>query len=192
MTKPTFTSEALAQAADLLKCTVPHIQTVADVESAGGGFFPDGSPKTLFEGHIFHKYTAGKYAATHPTLCYRKWTREYYGRNWRQEVERREAAIELDRKAALLSMSWGAFQIMGFNYTLAGFKNVQSFVNAMFKDQDEHLLAFTHVMLEFGLDDELRNCDWARFARRYNGPGWQKNDYAGRLARAYSHYEAFA
>ena len=30
--------------------------------------------------------------------------------------------------------------------------------------------------------------DWATFARRYNGPGYAKNDYDGKLQRAYDRF----
>lgn len=166
-------------------CEVACIRAVAEVESRGGGFDPEGFPKTLFEGHWFYKLTKGAHASTHPTLCYPKWTKQYYGKSWREEKERLNQAIQLDREAALMSASWGVFQIMGFNHGVCGYKNVQEFVNAMCRDENAHLEAFTNYVINSGLADELRAKDWDRFAYQYNGPEYKKNDYGGKLRRAY-------
>src|ERR1044071_2977670 len=56
------------QAAELLHCGIDAIKAVAQVESAGGGFLPDGRPKILFERHKFHQFTGGAFAAKHPDL----------------------------------------------------------------------------------------------------------------------------
>ena len=49
-------------------CSIAAIRAVAEVESAGAGFDSKGQPKTLFEGHLFYRYTKGKFATTHPPL----------------------------------------------------------------------------------------------------------------------------
>lgn len=38
--------------------------------------------------------------------------------------------MSIHREAALHSTSWGAFQIMGFNFALYGFHSVEDFVAA--------------------------------------------------------------
>ena len=103
--------------AALIGCDVEAVMAVAAVESSGGGFDPEGFPKTLFEGHWFHKLTNGKYSADYPTLSYPKWTKQFYGKTWQEEKARLAQAMTLDRQAAMLSSSWGMFQIMGFNFT---------------------------------------------------------------------------
>ncbi len=65
-------------AAKQLKCDVAAIKAVAEVESNGNGFLTDGKVKMLFEGHIFHRYTDGKFDAKHPTISYPRWTRAFY------------------------------------------------------------------------------------------------------------------
>jgi hypothetical protein len=158
---------------------------VATVESSGGGFDPEGFPKTLFEGHWFHKLTNGKYSEAYPTLSYPKWTKQYYGKTWKEEKARLQQAMALDRNAAMMSTSWGMFQIMGFNFGKCGFKTVQQFVNAMCKDENTQLAVFTQFIILSGLADEMIDKRWADFARLYNGPAYAQNKYDVKLANAY-------
>lgn len=181
----TITQEGFEAAAAEIGCEVEAIMAVAKVESRGSGFDPEGFPITLFEGHWFHRYTKGRFADEYPTLSYPKWTRQFYGRSWAEEKERLAQAMELDRTSAMLSASWGMFQIMGFNFSRCGFKTVQQFVNAMCKDEDTQLLIFTNYVINSGLDDELRDCRWADFARLYNGPEYAMNHYDTKLEAAY-------
>lgn len=176
--------------AQKLGCDVATIQAVASVESSGGGFNPDGSPKTLFEGHLFYKFTNGKFAKSHPTLCYQKWTRQFYGKTWQQEKARLEAACKLDREAALKATSWGLFQVCGFNHTLCDCSTVQEFINKIFKDENSQLELFTSFVINSGLADELREHRWADFARKYNGPAYAQNKYDTKLAAAYAKFSS--
>lgn len=176
-------------AAKRLRCDVAAVRAVCEVEAPKGGFFPDGTPATLFEGHKFHAFTGGRFSATHPAISYESWTREHYG-NWQREKERLAEAIALDRDAALKSASWGKFQIMGFNHAAAGFQRLQDFVNAMYDSEGAQLQAFVEFVLHEKLDDEMRERRWADFARRYNGPGYRANRYDTKLAAAYARHAA--
>lgn len=184
-----LTREDFIDDAAQIGCEVEAIMAVAAVESRGGGFDPEGFPKTLFEGHWFHKLTKGKYDQTHPHLSYPRWTRKWYGKSWREEKERLAEAVQLDRNAALQSASWGMFQIMGFNHGRCGFKTVQQFVNAMCRDENTQLEVFTMYIINSGLADELRDRRWADFARLYNGPSYHINKYDIKLATAYEKYK---
>jgi hypothetical protein len=177
------------RAANRLHCDVAAIRAVCEVEAPKGGFFPDGTPTTLFEGHKFHAFTDGRFSAEHPGISYESWTREHYG-NWEREKERLAEAIALDREAALKSASWGRFQIMGFNHAAAGFRTVQKFVNAMYESEAAQLDAFVNFVLHEKLDDELRERRWAAFSRKYNGPGFRANRYDEKLAAAFNRYSA--
>lgn len=181
-----ITLEMCEDDAEKLGCSVHAVYAVAQVESRGGGFNPDGTPKTLFEGHWFHKYTKGAYAAAYPSISYPKWTKQFYGKTWQQEQERLKTALSLNATAARMSTSWGAFQIMGFNFSVCGYTSVDTFVEDMHKDENAHLQAFTGYVLGTGLAKHLAALDWDKFAYFYNGPEYQKNDYAGKLARAYA------
>lgn len=184
--KEKLTSTDFENAAGILGCDIPSIKAVAQVESGkGGGFCPDDFPTTLFEGHIFYRYVGLSYAVTYPTICYERWTTKFYGKTWQEERGRLESAIGLNRNAALMSASWGRFQIMGFNFGICGCVTIQQFVNRMCRSERDQLDLFCEYIIHNGLSDELRDHRWDDFAFRYNGPAYQKNDYAGKLARAY-------
>ena len=181
-----FKKQDFVDDAALIGCEVEAVMAVAAVESSGGGFDPEGFPKTLFEGHWFHKLTNGKYSASHPSISYPRWTKQFYGKTWQAEKARLAEATTLDRNAALMSASWGMFQIMGFNHAKCGFKTVQQFVTAMCKSEDSQLFVFSQYIVNSGLADELRDKRWADFARLYNGPEYAKNKYDIKLAKAYA------
>lgn len=174
----------LTAAASGLGCDVAALQAVAEVESAGAGLLADGRPKILFEAHIFGQRTRHRFTASHPALSTRTWDRRLYQGGVR-EWERLEAAIRLDRRAALESASWGAFQIMGFNFAACGFADVEEMVAAM-QSESGQLQAFARFI---GSQPSLRRAlqahDWTAFARAYNGPG-QVPVYAARIGDAWS------
>ena len=181
-------------AAKLLKCDVAAIKAVAEVESSGDGFLTDGRVKILFEGHQFYKFTKGAYAVSHPTICYRKWTKQFYTKGPNADVRgageltRLAEAMSLNSNAALMSASYGKFQIMGFNFGVSGFVTVDDFYNAMQVSEAEHLMAFCNYIKGNSIDDELRSHNWAGFAFRYNGAEYKKNQYDTKLAKAHKKY----
>lgn len=170
-------------AAKMLNCEVAAIKAVAEVESAGGGFLANGKPKILFERHYFHRLTGGKYSAKYPDIS-NKSTGGYTS----NEHARLEKAAKLDRNAALQSASWGKFQIMGAHWKALGYTSLQEFVNAMYANETEHLMAFVKFVKVNGLSDELQRKDWAGFARGYNGSGFAKNAYDKKMLAAYKKY----
>jgi hypothetical protein len=184
-----LTDADYARAALLLGCNPAAIRAVAEVEAPGSGFLPDGRPKILFEAHHFSRLTAHRFDADHPSISSRVWDRTLY-RGGAAEHDRLARAAELDREAALLSCSWGKFQIMASNYKKAGFTSLQAFVNAMYRSEAEHLTAFCHFVKNMGLDDELRRLDWAPFARVFNGPKYAEHRYDERLAQAFTFFDS--
>lgn len=189
-----LTEDDYVAAAKLLKCDVAAIKAVAEVESSGNGFLSDGRLKILFEGHQFYKFTKGEFAVSHPTICYKKWTTQFYTKGANADIRgagelaRLEQAMALNRTAALMSASYGKFQIMGFNFAVAGFTNVEDFYNAMQISEGEQLSAFCNYIKNNAIDDELRSHNWAGFAFRYNGAGYRKNQYDTKLAKAHKKY----
>jgi hypothetical protein len=183
--KPTLVESDFEEAAGALGCDVAAIKAVAEVESAGGGFNADDSLKILFEGHIFHKYTQGRFDVAHPTLSYPVWTRVHYGKDQFAEHCRLKAAVELDPVAALMSTSFGKFQIMGFNFPMCGFASVDEFVHSLSLGEHEHLAAFVEFIEHRGMADELREHRWADFARLYNGPRFAENAYHTKMEAAF-------
>ncbi|WP_423146379.1 N-acetylmuramidase family protein [Rubrolithibacter danxiaensis] len=182
-----ITEEMFHDVAQSIDCDVAAIKAVSEVESSGSGFLKSGKVRVLFEGHVFHKYTHGKYDKSHPTLSYPKWTSKYYVRG-EAEYHRFSEAFRLDKTAAMFSCSWGRFQIMGFNFSLCGFKKVGDFVDFLKVDEKNHLEAFCRYVQSVYLGDELREHRWKDFARKYNGPLYEKNQYDKKLLAAYLKY----
>ncbi|WP_202922290.1 N-acetylmuramidase domain-containing protein [Pseudoxanthomonas koreensis] len=180
------------QLATRLQVEEAALRAVAEVESSGGGFLPvpDARPRILFEGHVFHRLTAGRYGASHPGLSHPKWDRSKYSGSLAGEWKRLDKAAELDPAAAMQAASWGAFQIMGFNYALCGHDSVGRFVEAHASGAEGQLEAFANLLGRPGspLLPALRRRDWARFARLYNGPAYARNDYDSKLAEAYARH----
>mgnify|MGYP002783554467 FL=1 len=175
------------QAANLLNLEVAVIRAVVEVEAAGSGFLPDGRPKILFERHWFFKLTPLPVSQTRSDLSNPK-PGGYLGgiREWYRLNE----ALNLDRIPAIKSASWGLGQVMGFNYKLAGYSDVEEFVNAMHISEGKHLQAMMNFIKSQNLDKALRSRDWVAFARGYNGPAFARNQYDKKLAAAYAKYAA--
>jgi hypothetical protein len=182
-------------AADRLGVDLATVKAIAEVESAGDGFFPDGNVKTLFEGHHFYRLTKGKFADSHPDLCFPKWDRTSYGKTWQAERARFERAWGLDPDAALKSCSWGRFQIMGFNHKACGFAYVTAFADAMLTEIGQLMAFVAFVRSNPKLLAAAQARDWDDFARIYNGPGYaapagRDNDYDVKLERAHKRHAA--
>ena len=184
-----LTDQDYINAAKELGCEVAVIKAVAFVESGGySGFMKDGkTPKILFEGHWFHKLTKGIFTNyKNRDISYPRWVKTFYKFNQHNRLQK---AVALNRDAALKSASWGKFQVMGFNYKIVGHPTLQSFVNAMYKSEREHLKAFVVFVKHRRIDDELRRKYWAGFAYIYNGAGFAKNNYDGKMKKAYEYYK---
>jgi N-acetylmuramidase/Putative peptidoglycan binding domain len=172
-----MSSEGLASVAGMLGVFAPEVWTVLAVETSGCGFLPDRRPQILYERHFFHRLTGGRFDdgdISDPAPG-------GYGPGGAHQYDRLAAAIQLDRTAALKSASWGIGQIMGNNFAMAGFTDVESMVAAMSESEDRQLTAVGNFLTASKLDLPLRAHDWASFARGYNGPNFAINHYDSRL-----------
>lgn len=185
MSNRTLTNEDFCAAADELGCSVAAIKAVAYVESAKSGFLPSGRVVILFERHHFSRLTRRRFDLTHPQISNRK-PGGYYGGE--KEYQRFNQAFKLDPVAAMMSASWGKFQIMGFNHAVCGYKNVHDFVDAMKTGERAQLLAFCEFVKTNRLDDDLQRLDWAGFARGYNGKNYRINRYDIQMREAYARF----
>lgn len=183
-------------AAATLRVPVAAIRAFAEVESRGLGFLPDDRPAVLFERHVFRRQLIAHGAKvafisdldkSRPDICNQ--TPGGYGSS-AKEWERLDAAVQIQRAAALESASYGAFQIMGFNWKRCGYASVQEMVNAMFKSSVAHLDSFVRfIQSDPKLLKALRAQDWVACARLYNGSNYSINKYDERLAKAFERYE---
>lgn len=171
---------AYAAAAKAIGCDLAAIRAVFDVEASGRFLDEGGGPVRRFEPHHF--------------------PREHWGRlnfnptgqaPWRASLalstpRRRamyDAAYAIDAEAAAKASSWGAPQIMGFNHAAAGYRNATS-MRLAFADPVKQIEAFANLIIEWGIDGDVRAHNWLGVAARYNGPG-QAAEYARRLESAY-------
>src|SRR3974390_691144 len=172
-----LSSAGLASVAMSLGVFAPEVWTVLGVETSGCGFLPDRRPQILYERHIFHSLTGGQFDdgnISDPTPG-------GYGAAGAHQYERLSAAINLDSEAALKSTSWGIGQVMGMNFAIAGFPDVDSMVAEMSRSEDQQLAAVGAFLIAKELHLSLRAHDWTTFARGYNGPNYAINHYDSRL-----------
>jgi peptidoglycan hydrolase-like protein with peptidoglycan-binding domain len=74
---------------------------------------------------------------------------------------------------------------MGFNATLAGFRDAEDMVAQMMRSENEQILGMVRFMRASGMHTALQRRNWAEFARRYNGEGYRTNRYDNKLATAH-------
>ena len=186
-----LTEQNFERAAAQLKVPVKRVKAVTTVESPKGGFDSTGQPWILFEAHKFSKHTNGIYDQQYPDIIRRTWVPGLNSKGPNADVrnagehKRLQQAVALNRNAALMSASWGGFQILGENYRLCGFDTVQDFVNAMYAGEEGQLDAFVEfVARQPHLLRPMQNGDAAGFAKGYNGPAYATNKYDRKLLDA--------
>lgn len=107
---------------------IPELLAVLAVKSRNCEFLPDHRPISVFERHIFHKLSRGRFSEHHPGI--RNPVSGGYA-NLAKEYPWLEKAITFDRDLALYSASWEAGQLMGFNHASADFADAQTMGSAM-------------------------------------------------------------
>jgi hypothetical protein len=164
----------------ILNVEEASLWAVIAVETRGFGFLPDRRPKILFERHIFHRLTQGRFTPTHPDISnpraggYARAAGEY---------DRLQRASQLTETAALESASWGLGQVMGFNAKKAGFSSVEAMVTAMIAGEGAQLqAAATFIKANSPLLAAFRAGDWVKFAFYYNGSNYKSNHYDAHLS----------
>jgi len=138
-----LSSDGLADVATSLGVHAPEIWAVLSVETRGCGYLPDRRPQILYERHIFHRLTNGKFDSSDISNA----SPSGYGATGAHQYDRLAAAIEKNRTAALQSASWGLGQIMGKNSAAAGFRNVEDMVTAMSDSEDAQLAAMARFLV---------------------------------------------
>ena len=193
----------LEAASERLGVHVAVIQAVNEVESRGAGFLPDGRPVILFERHIMRRRLkaawdlSGRHDAEAALAeLEARWPAVinlvpggYVG--GAAEHQRLALARQIDESCALESASWGLFQVMGFHWERLGYASAQDFAASLSSRESEQLEAFVRfIEADPDLLRALRARRWAAFAKRYNGPDYERNLYDIKLARAFARYSA--
>ena len=185
-------AERLLIAKSLGDVNTKRIRAVAQVESAGSGWFDSGLPKILYERHYFHKFV--KKTITWVTGFISNPSSGGYtvdadkngiNDNW----DKLAAAVCIDPYGALQSVSIGSFQVMGRWYKDCGYKHPIDMLWAARNSEYEHwkmLAGFIKAnnLTKAFLAISTNANDNVRFVEAYNGPAWRKNDYANKLAKA--------
>lgn len=173
-----------AEITDRLGVKAAELWAVIDVETYGYGFIADRRPLILYERHIFSRLTKREFDKADPDISNKK--PGGYGKGGAHQFDRLNKALGLNRTEALKSASWGIGQVMGMNFKIAGFGDVEEMVSQMVAAEDNQLNAMANFIIVNKIDKAMRQHDWATFARVYNGKNYAINKYDTRLAAAYN------
>lgn len=179
---PAVTDSDIKEFAARLNCTEKQIRAVAKVESAGAGFDSAGRPKMLFERHIFHRETSGRWSVT-------SFSNPSGGGYSENSWEKLQDACAKDPDAAFSACSWGKFQVMGMHWQKLGYDSPYQLARSTVDTERAHYELLARYIERFGLVDALRKLstnpeDCRAFAKAYNGPGYEKFSYHTKLASA--------
>ncbi|MFW2037785.1 N-acetylmuramidase domain-containing protein [Acinetobacter ursingii] len=190
-------------AAARLKVSELAIRVFGAVEGRGVGYLKNGKPKILFERHRMYAYLrlkkgsvfANKMAVERPNIVNKK-SGGYQGNE--AEYVRLELAKQIDVESALMSASWGQFQIMGENWKELGYTSAQDFVDQQFASESYQLEAFIRFIewktgiidgKKVALIDALRAENWDAVFTLYNGPNYKKLGYQAKFQKEWDHLE---
>ena len=180
-----------------LRLAIPelNIRAFGATESSGVGFLKNGKAKILFERHKMYAYLvkfktkdfANKQMKLFPNLVNTS-TGGYKGNE--AEYIRLSLAKNIHEDSALMSCSWGQFQIMGENWQDLGYSSIQAFVNQMQTNESLQLEAFIRfIEIKKGLLPALQKEDWDTVFRLYNGPNYKKLGYEAKFLKERAHLE---
>jgi hypothetical protein len=186
MLKTHFTRGQFEKAARDLGVELAAVIAVAEVEAGAHGPFVEGRPTLLFERHLFHRFTAGRFGISDLSDP----DPGGYGKVAAQ-WGRLERAMKLDEEAARRAASVGCWQILGDNHEAAGYPAAKGETRlpalrryyAAMEQPAAQLAAFVALIKDWGLAAALRTHNWLTFARRYNGP--RQNGYDRKIFAAW-------
>jgi hypothetical protein len=194
----------LSRLGDLLSIPVDVIVGVLVAESGGAAFGADGRMIIRFENHIFWRYWGQSNAAIFDQHF--RFDRTSAARAWRDHQWRPDTqsdwisfhgdqtlewrvftfARNLDETAAMLSISMGAPQIMGFNYKRLGYESVQQMFERFSNSAHAQIIGIFDFVKGAAATSPaiqaLQRRDYITFASIYNGSG-NETVYADRIRR---------
>lgn len=193
----------LTELSDKKQLDVACALAVLCVESSGKGFEQNNSDRMIirFENHKFWKFWGKNNPQQFRQHFRYSSDKVWRGHEWRREpsgewqsfhgIQKNEWQVfefarQLDENAAILSISMGAPQIMGFHFERIGYQSVVEMFNAFagsIQGQVNGLFDFfSPRMLQY-----LKDVAFEDFAGMYNGKG-QKKVYGAKIQK---HYAAF-
>lgn len=191
-----LTDDDYRRVAQELGVDVAAIKAVVDIEAGikHEGFGAPGKALINFDLSMFRKFSQkrgvnlGKYRKSHATVFSAPNVKRY-GSHQAAQHARLEQAKNINHDAAIEGTFWGMFQIGGFNWKKCGAESIDDFERRMNLSESEQLEMFAQFIKNEDLVKYLKKKDWAGFALRYNGPGYKKRNYHGRMATAYNKYK---
>lgn len=180
----------LSALSEMLNIPVNTVIAVLAAESGGVGFGPNNRMIIRFEVHIFYRY----WGMNNQTLFDQHFTfdrgTQFRGHKWRPnpaevfqdfhgDQEKEWITFSFARRladaSAMLSISMGAPQIMGFNFARLGYKNVQEMFDRFSTSIQAQLIGVFDFVRGTGAVSPaiqaLQRRDYLTFAGIYNGQG---------------------
>jgi peptidoglycan hydrolase-like protein with peptidoglycan-binding domain len=194
--KPLIGKVDLEAAACQLEISLSAMLAIYDVESARSGFMADWRPDILFERHVMYRQLIANGIDPKPAMVqFPNLVNRAAGgyRGGIHEYTRLYSAQAIHVQSALESCSWGAFQIMGYHWKVLGYSSVENYVEQMKASEANHLDAFVRfVKVNPGLHQAIKDHQWERVARLYNGPGYANHPipYDIRLEKRYTYWRS--
>lgn len=185
--------EASQAVAERLGIDLAALLAIAEIESGGTAFaLIDGhrEPLIRFEGHYFDQRLDGALRQRARALGLASPVAGAVA-NPRRQADRwalLEKAAALDRRAAYESVSWGLGQVMGAHWKWLGFADVEGLVLEARGGVAGQIALMARYIEKAGLAAAVRERDWERFARGYNGPDHARGRYHIRIAEAHRRY----
>lgn len=166
---------------------------VAEVESGGAALLEvDGrqAPPIRYEFHVFHRQLkpALRPVAVASGLASPRWGQFSNPRSQQARYALLDRAKSIDPEAAYAACSWGVGQVLGENARWLDYESAEALAAECFSGVKGQTALMLRFIQRRGLSSALRARDWTAFARGYNGPLHDRNDYAGRMARAYARW----
>lgn len=181
----------IADAAARLGATTRQIRAVRQVEAAGRGFDKAGMPKILFERHLFHRMTGGRFSpARFSQSKGGGYTNDANSDGIVDSWDRLcEATATGEVDAAFQACSWGLFQVLGQWWDELAYPSPFAMAWTTAQSEGDQLDLFIRYVEHFGLTDELRQISpnpvtCRPFAAAFNGPGYRAFAYDEKLAGA--------
>ena len=183
------------RAAGSLGIETAVLEALIEVESGGRTFVTvDGSirPLVRYEHHVAWRAAETDVRArlVGAGLAVSGWDKSLAPKSLEAAWRLYEKARAIDPEVAAKATSWGVGQVMGFHAERLGFPSAAAMAGFVITGGFEAQLYVlrTFVELDPALVTALRARDWEEVARRYNGAGHAKNQYAPKLEAAYRRF----
>lgn len=179
---PAVTDSEIAAIALRLGCTPKQVRAVAKVESGGAAFDKQGRPKILFERHLFHRLTDGKFSVS-------VFSNSDGGGYGEDSWEKLTQAACKDADAAFAAASWGRFQVLGLHWKALGYPSPIDMAYTAVTSEAGHYTMLARYVEANGMKPAIKALSTdpetcRAFAKGYNGPAYRQFNYHVKLAEA--------